>query len=311
MQGLFQLFEKLIVLLNLVRIDLIQSPTDSLVSAKQPGAETFPPKWPSKSTIDSSCSQSDQSTYSTFVLIVLQCWKQIELWESGRKMAINKNVRFVVEDAGEVSAILLRSPSAESLLVLAHGAGAGMTHPFMESLATELAAVRVATLRFQFPYMEQKRKIPDRPPVLAATILAAVQTAAKAAPDLPLFAGGKSLGGRMTSLAAAQQKLADDRGLVFFGFPLHPPNQPGTKRAEHLRDIKQPMLFFQGTRDSFADLKLLRPICASLGARATLHVIETADHSFHVLKSSGRTDADVLQELARTTSAWTQKLSRS
>ena len=226
-------------------------------------------------------------------------------------MAVRRDIRFVVEDAGEVSAILLRPQNAESLLVLAHGAGAGMTHPFMESLATELAAVRVATLRFQFPYMEQKRKIPDRPPVLTAAILAAVQTAAKAAPDLPLFAGGKSLGGRMTSLAAAQQKLPDVGGLVFFGFPLHPPNQPGTKRAEHLRDIKQPMLLFQGTRDPFADLKLLRPICASLKARATLHVIETADHSFHVLKSSGRTDADVLQELARTTSAWTQKLSRS
>ncbi len=225
-------------------------------------------------------------------------------------MPMNKNIRFVVQDAGEVSAILSRPPNAESLLVLAHGAGAGMTHPFMESLATELAAVRVATLRFQFPYLEQNRKIPDRPPVLTATILAAVQTAAKAAPDLPLFAGGKSLGGRMTSLAAAQQKLPDVRGLVFFGFPLHPPNQPGTKRADHLRDIEQPMLFFQGTRDPFADLKLLRTICASLGTRATLHVIETADHSFHVLKSSGRTDADILQELARTTSAWTQKLSR-
>jgi uncharacterized protein len=225
-------------------------------------------------------------------------------------MPMNKNIRFVVQDAGEVSAILSRPPNAESLLVLAHGAGAGMTHPFMESLATELAAVRVATLRFQFPYLEQNRKIPDRPPVLTATILAGVQTAAKAAPDLPLFAGGKSLGGRMTSLAAAQQKLPDVRGLVFFGFPLHPPNQPGTKRADHLRDIEQPMLFFQGTRDPFADLKLLRAICASLGTRATLHLIETADHSFHVLKSSGRTDADILQELARTTSAWTQKLWR-
>src|ERR1700683_468683 len=227
------------------------------------------------------------------------------------KMSISENILFAVRDAGEVSAILLRPQNAESLLVLAHGAGAGMTHPFMESLATELAAVRVATLRFQFPYVEQERKIPDRPPVLTATIFAAVQTAAKAAPDLPLFAGGKSLGGRMTSLAAAQQKLGDVRGLVFFGFPLHPPNQPGTKRADHLREIKQPMLFFQGTRDPFADLKLLRPICAALGARAILHVIETADHSLHVLKSSGRTDAAVLQESARTTSAWTQKLSRS
>jgi hypothetical protein len=226
-------------------------------------------------------------------------------------MSMRKDIRFAVQNADAVSAILLRPPSAESLLVLAHGAGAGMTHPFMASLATELAAVRVATLRFQFPYVEQKRKIPDRPPVLTATIFAAVQTAAKTAPDLPLFAGGKSLGGRMTSLAAAQQKLGDVRGLVFFGFPLHPPNQPGTKRADHLREIKQPMLFFQGTRDPFADLKLLRPICAALGARAILHVIETADHSLHVLKSSGRTDAAVLQESARTTSAWTQKLSRS
>jgi predicted alpha/beta-hydrolase family hydrolase len=226
-------------------------------------------------------------------------------------MSMRKDIRFAVQNADVVSAILLRPPSAESLLVLAHGAGAGMTHPFMESLATELAAVRVATLRFQFPYVEQKRKIPDRPPVLTATIFAAVQTAAKAAPDLPLFAGGKSLGGRMTSLAAAQQKLGDVRGLVFFGFPLHPPNQPGTKRADHLREIKQPMLFFQGTRDPFADLKLLRPICADLGARAILHVIETADHSLHILKSSGRTDAAVLQESARTTSAWTQKLARS
>jgi uncharacterized protein len=226
-------------------------------------------------------------------------------------MSMRKDIRFAVQNADAVSAILLRPPSAESLLVLAHGAGAGMTHPFMESLATELAAVRVATLRFQFPYVEQKRKIPDRPPVLTATIFAAVQTAAKAAPDLPLFAGGKSLGGRMTSLAAAQQKLGDVRGLVFFGFPLHPPNQPGTKRADHLREIKQPMLFFQGTRDPFADLKLLRPICADLGARAILHVIETADHSLHILKSSGRTDAAVLQESARTTSAWTQKLARS
>ena len=225
-------------------------------------------------------------------------------------MAVRRNIRFVLEEASDVSAILLRPPTAESLLVLAHGAGAGMTHPFMESLATELAAVRVATLRFQFPYMEQKRKIPDRPPVLTATILAAVQAAAKAAPDLPLFAGGKSLGGRMISLAAAQQKLSDVRGLVFFGFPLHPPKQPGTKRAEHLPQVKQPMLFFQGTRDALADLKLLRPICADLGARATLRVIETADHSFHVLKSSGRTDADILQELARTTSDWTQKFSR-
>jgi uncharacterized protein len=225
-------------------------------------------------------------------------------------VATLKNIRFVVEDAGEVSAILLRPPNAESLLVLAHGAGAGMTHPFMESLATELAAARVATLRFQFPYMEKRRKVPDRPPLLTATIVAAARTAAKVAPDLPLFAGGKSLGGRMTSVAASQQKLGDVRGLVFFGFPLHPPNQPGTKRADHLRGIEQPMLFLQGTRDALADLKLLRPICADLGAQTMLHVIEAADHSFYMLKSSGKTEAIVLQELANTTSAWSRRFSR-
>jgi uncharacterized protein len=223
-------------------------------------------------------------------------------------MAISKNIRFAVQDAGEVSAILLRPQNAQSLLVLAHGAGAGMTHPFMQSLATELAAVGVATLRFQFPYMEQRRKFPDRPPVLTAAILAAVHAASELAPDLPLFAGGKSLGGRMTSLAAAQHDLDNVRGLVFFGFPLHAPNQPATKRAEHLSEIKLPMLFLQGTRDPFADLKLLRPICAELGSRVTLEVVETADHSFHVLKSSGKKDAGILQELARTVSKWTHRL---
>jgi predicted alpha/beta-hydrolase family hydrolase len=219
-------------------------------------------------------------------------------------MPVRKDIRFAVQTEAETSAILLRPPNAVSLLVLAHGAGAGMAHPFMESLANELAAARVATFRFQFLYMEDGRKVPDRPPLLTATVQAAVHAASKAAPDLPLFAGGKSLGGRMTSLAAAQNMLDGVRGLVFFGFPLHPPNQPGTKRAEHLRDVKQPMLFLQGTRDAFADLKLLRPICAELGPRATLHVIETADHSFHVLKASGRADADVLQELAQTAAAW-------
>ncbi len=220
-------------------------------------------------------------------------------------MPVRKDIRFAAQKDAETSAILLRPPDAAALLVLAHGAGAGMTHPFMESLANELAAARVATFRFQFLYMEHGRKVPDRPPLLTATVQVAVHAASKAAPDLPLFAGGKSLGGRMTSLSAAQNALNGVRGLVFFGFPLHPPNQPGTKRAEHLHDVKLPMLFLQGTRDAFADLKLLRPICAALGPRVTLHVIETADHSFHVLKASGKTDANVLQELARTVAVWT------
>jgi predicted alpha/beta-hydrolase family hydrolase len=219
-----------------------------------------------------------------------------------------ENMRFSVQGAGEVQAVLLRPKNAECVLTLAHGAGAGMNHPFMTALAYKLADAGVATFRFQFPYMEQRRRVPDRPPVLTATIEAAVQAASKAAPGLPLFSGGKSLGGRMTSLAAAEGRLDGVRGLVFFGFPLHPPNRPGAKRAEHLREVKLPMLFLQGTRDALADLLLLRPICAELGARATLHVIEGADHSFHVLKSSGKTDARVLEELAQSASAWTKRL---
>jgi uncharacterized protein len=223
-------------------------------------------------------------------------------------MPITENIRFAVQDASDVSAVLLRPQNAECVLMLAHGAGAGMNHPFMTALANELAAARVASFRFQFPYMEQRRRVPDRAPVLTATVQAAVHVALEAAPDLPLFAGGKSLGGRMTSLAAAEHGLGDVRGLVFFGFPLHPPNQPGTKRAEHLGEVRLPMLFLQGTRDALADLKLLRPICAKLGAQVTLHVIEGADHSFHVLRSSGKTDEGVLEELARSVSVWTKKL---
>jgi uncharacterized protein len=200
---------------------------------------------------------------------------------------------------------LVRPKNARWLLALAHGAGAGMTHPFMENLSDELSAVAVATLRYQFPYMEQRRRVPDSPAVLTATVVAAVQAAEKAAPDLPILAGGKSMGGRMTS-QAAQHPLDGVQGLILFGFPLHPPNRPGTKRADHLAKVTAPMLFLQGTRDTFADLKLLRPICEKLGERATLHVIESADHSFHVLKSSKRTDADVLRELAETTASWAE-----
>jgi uncharacterized protein len=219
-------------------------------------------------------------------------------------MAALEQLRFGVEGGGEVSALLCRPTKARWLLVLAHGAGAGMNHPFMEKLAGELASLEVATLRYQFPYMEQRRRVPDAPAMLTATVVAAVRTAAEAAPGLPLLAGGKSMGGRMTSQAAAQHELDGVRGLVFFGFPLHPPKQPGTKRADHLVKVTRPMLFLQGTRDELADLKLLRPVCAKLGPRATLHVIETADHSFHVLKRSGRSDAEVLRELAETTVSW-------
>jgi len=223
-------------------------------------------------------------------------------------MGEGEPLRFAVEGAGDVSGILMRPAGARWLLVLAHGAGAGMTHPFLEKLAGELAEARVATLRYQFPYMEERRHVPDRAPVAAATVAAAVQAAAKASPDLILLAGGKSFGGRMSSQAASQGLLEGVRGLVFFGFPLHPPNKPGTKRAEHLAKVPMPMLFLQGTRDTLADLKLLRPICADLGARATLQIIETADHSFHVLKSSGLSDAAALRGLAQTTASWAENL---
>src|SRR5437667_7192693 len=221
-------------------------------------------------------------------------------------MAAVEQLRFGVERAGEVSALLCRPAKARWLLALGHGAGAGMCHPFMETLAEELAGLGVATLRYQFPYMEQRRRVPDAPTVLTATVVAAVRTAAEAAPGLPLLAGGKSMGGRMTSQAAAQHPLDGVRGLVFFGFPLHPPNRPGTKRADHLARVTMPMLFLQATRDALADLKLLRPLCAKLGSRATLHIIETADHSFHGLKRSGRSDAEVLRELAETAASWAE-----
>jgi uncharacterized protein len=223
-------------------------------------------------------------------------------------MTAPEQLQFRVEGATNVSALLVRAKNARWLLALAHGAGAGMNHPFMENLTNELSAVAIATFRYQFPYMEQHRRVPDPPAMLTATVAAAVQTAKTAAPDLPLLAGGKSMGGRMTSQAAAQNLLNGVRGLVFFGFPLHPPNRPGTKRADHLARVAIPMLFLQGTRDTFADMKLLRPICAKLSDRATLHIIESADHSFHVLKSSKRTDADVLRELAETTASWAEAI---
>lgn len=209
---------------------------------------------------------------------------------------------------GEVSAVLVRPPSAQWLLVLGHGAGAGMAHPFLEKLAAELASAGIATLRYQFPYMEERRRVPDRPDLLLSTVAAAVRIATEAAPGMPLLAGGKSMGGRMTSQAAAENLLGGVKGLVFFGFPLHPPNRPGTKRAEHLAKVSVPMLFLQGTRDTLADLTLLRPVCAKLGSRATLHIVPEADHSFHVLKKSGKTDAEVMTELAQMTAAWANKL---
>jgi len=188
--------------------------------------------------------------------------------------------------------------------VLAHGAGAGMRHPFLETIAQRLAERAIGTLRYQFPYMEQRARRPDPPAVAEAAVRAAVQEAARAAPGLPLVAGGKSFGGRMTSSAQAKEPLPSVGGLVFLGFPLHPPGRPGDERAEHLTRVQIPMLFLQGTRDDFADLKLLRPLIERLGTRATLHLVDGADHSFHVLKRSGRTDPELLTELADAIAAW-------
>ena len=212
----------------------------------------------------------------------------------------------VSKAAGEVDALLLRPGDARWLLVLAHGAGAGMHHPFMEGFASALADKGVATFRYQFPYMEQGRKRPDPPALLTATVRAAVIAASEAAPDLVLCAGGKSLGGRMTSLTVSEdtEVAARIRGLVFVGFPLHPAGRPGTRRAEHLTRVPVPMLFLQGTRDALADLTLLYPVSDKLAPLATMHVVEGADHSFHVLKRTGKTDVQVWTDLARTVASW-------
>jgi hypothetical protein len=208
------------------------------------------------------------------------------------------------QSAGEVSALMLRPPNPKWFLVFGHGAGAGIRHRFMEKLAKELAANAIATLRYQFPYIEKGKKTPDPQPILLKTVRAAATCAQEFAGDLPLFAGGKSLGGRMTSLAAAKEPLPKVKGLVFFGFPLHAPGQPSSERAAHLANVNLPMLFLQGDRDQLAKLELLRPVCEGLGKQATLHVIAGADHGFHVLKSSGRTDDEVIAELAKTTAQW-------
>jgi len=210
----------------------------------------------------------------------------------------------VGERVGRVSALLLRPPEPWAGYVLAHGAGAGMTHPFMESVARALMARGMATLRYQFPYAENGGRRPDPPGVLRATVRAAVARARELLPSLKLFAGGKSLGGRMTSHAAAERQLDEVAGRIFLGFPLHPPKRPAIERAEHLARVGQPMLFLQGTRDDLADLTLVREVCGGLGDRVTLHVVEGADHSFGVLKRSGRTGSEVLDELADTIAGW-------
>jgi predicted alpha/beta-hydrolase family hydrolase len=200
---------------------------------------------------------------------------------------------------------LLQSPAvARACFVCAHGAGAGMAHPFMAAMAAELAARGIATLRYQFLYMERGSKRPDPPKVAHAAVRASVAAAARLRPQLPLFAGGKSFGGRMTSQAQAAAPLPGVRGLIFLGFPLHPAGRPARERGAHLSDVRIPMLFLQGTRDQLAFPEQIDPLCTALGNRATLRPFEGADHSFHVPARSGRTDAQVRGELADVLADW-------
>ena len=202
---------------------------------------------------------------------------------------------------------VLGKSEPRACFVFAHGAGAGMTHPFMEQVAAGLAERGIATLRYQFPYMEKGSRRPDPPAVAHAAVRAAVAEAIRHFPGLPLIAGGKSFGARMTSQAQAKSPLAGVYGLAFFGFPLHPAGKPSSERAEHLTDVRIPMLFLQGTRDKLAELELLGPVVKQLGSRATLHLVEGADHSFHVPAKSGRRDGDVTVEILDAFAAWMEK----
>ena len=221
------------------------------------------------------------------------------------KDIVAQKLKIDVGTSGTVSALLMRPREARACFVFAHGAGAGITHPAIETMATGLAERGVATLRYQFPYMERGSKRPDPPGVAHAAVRAAVAEAARRCAGLALIAGGKSFGGRMTSQAQAKAPLDGVEGLAFLGFPLHPAGQPSTDRAAHLADIHIPMLFLQGTNDQLAKVDLLKPVVAGLGRRATLHLVEGADHSFHVPKRSGRDDKEVMAEVLDAFAAWT------
>jgi predicted alpha/beta-hydrolase family hydrolase len=218
--------------------------------------------------------------------------------------SIPQSVTISVNEQIRVSGLMQRAASAKTCLVLAHGAGAGMEHPFMAALAHDLEAIGIATLRFQFPYIEIRGKRPDPPALCHATIRAAVAAAHELEPSLPLLAGGKSFGGRMTSQAQAEIPLPHVGGLVFFGFPLHPAKQPSIDRGAHLFQVKIPMLFLQGTRDTLAELPLIEPLAERLGKLATLTLLEAADHSFHVPARSGRTDVQVRSEMLGSLATW-------
>jgi uncharacterized protein len=218
-------------------------------------------------------------------------------------IAVQK-LQIEVEKTGAVAALLIRPAEARACFVFAHGAGAGMTHPFMEMVGQGLSERGVATLRYQFPYMERASKRPDPPAVAHAAVRAAVAEAARRCGGLRLIAGGKSFGGRMTSQAQALEPLPGVDGLAFFGFPLHPAGKPSSDRAKHLGDISVPMLFLQGSRDNLAEMALLEPVVKSLGPSASLHRVEAADHSFHVPARSGRNDREVMNEILDAFVVW-------
>src|SRR5262245_57622140 len=217
-------------------------------------------------------------------------------------------VTITVNDEQRVSGLLQVPQEARACYVLAHGAGAGMAHPFMTTIARGLAERGIATLRYQFPYMERGSKRPDAPKLAQATVRAAVTEASRLAPGLPLVASGKSFGGRMTSQAQAESPLPGVRGIAFLGFPLHAPGRPSDERGKHLFDVQVPMLFLQGTRDELADLQLLRPLTERLGGRATLKIFDDADHSFHVPARTGRKDTEVMVDLLDAFAGWVERL---
>ena len=223
-------------------------------------------------------------------------------------MSTAESVTIAIDGAASVSGLWQAPPAARACLVLAHGAGAGMTHRAMAAIASGLAERGIATLRYQFPYMERGQKRPDPPPVAHAAVRAAVAEAGRRASGLALFAGGKSFGGRMTSQAQALAPLAAVRGLVFFAFPLHPAGKPSDERAEHLSAVTLPMLFLSGTADALAQLDLLKPVVARLGPRAMLKLVADADHVFHVPAKTGRKDAEVLAEFLDAAAGWMAKL---
>ena len=229
-------------------------------------------------------------------------------------MAEVEELKFAVGSKERVSALLMRPKDARACYVFAHGAGAGMRHASMEASAAGLAARGIATLRYQFPYMEKGSKRPDPPALAQATVRAAVAEAAKACAGLPLIAGGKSFGGRMTSQAQAKAPLDGVKGIAFFAFPLHPAGEIAVNRAAHLFSVELPMLFLQGTRDALADTSTLKHILKDFRSLeddtklVTLHLVEGADHSFHVLKSSGRNDREVLSEILDAFAGWLDEI---